>query len=310
VPTTTADRTLADIHHDIEKNIRKLETINYVYVLDEAGKLIGILSLKDVVGDSSRTKKAWQLCKKEQLVTVKPWTDQERVAYLALKHNIKAVPVVDADHTFLGVIPSDAILHILYKETHEDLMRRAGIHSGHAPFDDVLSMPIGRSLLHRLPWLLIGLLGGVLTARVIGLFEETLEQNLILAAFIPLIVYMSDAVGTQMEAFIIRDIAVDHRLPFLRYFGKQLFIVFLIAVLFGVLIFLAGSLLSDNPAISMVLAVSLFGAVCSSVFTGLLIPYGFHKLRMDPANASGPVATIIQDLLSIVIYFGIAAALL
>lgn len=293
----------------IETNIKDFETINYVYVLEDSGKLIGIISLKEIFSRPAHIK-AGRICRRKDLATIKPWKHQERVAYLALKHNIKAVPVVDGRHKFLGVIPSDTILHILYKETHEDLMRRAGIHSGHPPFDNILTMSLWQSFKHRLPWLFIGLVGGILAAKIIGVFEETLAQNLILAAFIPLIVYMSDAVGTQMEAFIIRDLAVDRHLPFLRYVFKQFVLVVVLAFFFSIILFAAGSYLYATPYIGIVLGASLFGAICSSMFTGLLIPYGFHKLKMDPANASGPVATVIQDILSIVIYFSIASYLL
>jgi len=310
VPTTTADRTLADVQKEIKKNIKHLESINYVYVLDPEGKLEGILSLKDVFALPAASK-VGQVCKKDLLVMAHPLAHQERVAYLALKHNIKAVPIVDHDHLFLGVIPSDSILQILHKEMHEDLLRRAGIHSGHSHFDDVLNMSLWQSLKHRVPWLFIGLMGGVFAAQIIGFFEATLEENLILAAFIPLIVYMSSAVGTQMEAFIIRDLAIDTHLPFLRYLLKQFFVILLIAIIFSLFLFGVSLLFYSNGIqLSTLLGITLFTAITSSVITGLLVPYGFHRLRMDPANASGPMATIIQDLLSIILYLGIATMML
>ncbi len=309
VPTARLEDKLLDVHKRIERNIKQFETVHYVYVLDNIGKLTGVLSSKDLY-TSSKTKKVKDVCKKQNLVMVKPWQHQERVAYLALRHNVKAVPVVDADHTFLGVIPSDEILRILYHETHEDLMRKAGIHAGHDPFDNVLTMSLWQSFKHRIPWLFIGLLGGIFAAQIIGFFEQTLEHHLILAAFIPLIVYMGGAVATQMETFIIRDIAVDHDLPFFRYVLKQLMVIFCIAALFSLSLFAIGSLLYGSPHLSGVLAASMFGAIVSSVFTGLLVPYLFHRLRMDPANASGPMATIIQDIMSIVIYFSVASMLL
>ncbi|MEK7136959.1 MAG: magnesium transporter, partial [Patescibacteria group bacterium] len=155
-----------------------------------------------------------------------------------------------------------------------------------------------------------GLIGGLIAARIIANFETTLEQNLILAAFIPLIVYMGDAVGTQMEACIIRDLALDAYLPFRRYFFRQLLIIGTIGILFGITIFIAASLFFRNAGIGQVLGIALTAAIISSVFTGLLIPYFASKLRLDPADASGPIATIIQDILSITIYFAVATALL
>ncbi|MEW6569883.1 MAG: magnesium transporter [Nitrospirota bacterium] len=174
----------------------------------------------------------------------------------------------------------------------------------------LFELPLSVSVKHRIPWLIVGLLGGILAAKAIGFFEGTLTKNLVLAAFIPLVVYMSDAVGTQMEAFIIRDLAVNPRLNFLRYLTKQLQIVILIASIISVILFLASILLYRDFDIGKVLGITLFSAIISSVFTGLIIPYLLSRLKFDPADASGPIATIIQDILSVIIYFGIASLIL
>lgn len=177
--------------------------------------------------------------------------------------------------------------------------------------DNIFKIPVYKSVIHRLPWLAIGLAGGVGAAKIVGSFESTLEENLILAAYIPLIVYMSDAVGTQMEAFVIRDFAIQSHMDFLKYFMRQTLVVTPIAVclsmgLYGVNIYY----LKQDKWIGVVLGLSLFAAIISSLITGLLIPYIIRKVRLDPANASGPIATIIQDLMSVTIYFYIANLML
>ncbi len=309
-PTAHPEQTLQQVRDSLAKTITDSETINYIYVLDSGNRLTGILSIKDLFRFQADTK-IGNLCRTEKLITVHPDTPQERVAYLALRHNIKAIPVVDRSGVYLGVIPSDAILRILYRETHEDLLHLAGIHrGGSTPFDSVLTLPLLTSVWHRLPWLLLGLAGGLLAAQLVAQYEETLRANLLLAAFIPLIVYMSDAVGTQMEAFIIRDMAVEHRLPFLRYLTRQIAVIAIISLLLGGSLFLIANFLHGNARTSVVLGVSLSAAVLSSVLTGLIIPYVFSRMRLDPANASGPTATILQDLLSILVYFSIAEQLL
>lgn len=176
--------------------------------------------------------------------------------------------------------------------------------------DDITRIKPLKSLKHRLPWLIVGLIGGLLAAGIISSFEKTLKENLELALFIPLIVYMSDAVGTQMESFAIRDLSLHQNLNFKKYFMKQLTIVSLIALVMGVLVFVVTVPLYKDVPISMVISISLFGAITSSIFTGLLVPYFFNKENFDPANASGPIATIIQDLLSVTIYFLLASVLL
>jgi len=176
--------------------------------------------------------------------------------------------------------------------------------------DDVFRTPIYKSIWHRTPWLMLGLMGGVLAAGIVNSFEKTLETNLYLASFIPLIVYMSDAVGTQMEAFAIRDMAIQSHLKFVRYFLRQMVVVTLIGLILSGCLLVINVFLGHEPKVGWALSISLFAAIESSLLTGLLVPYIFNRINLDPANASGPVATILQDLLSITVYFAIAQAML
>lgn len=308
VPAVPIRTTLVQVKELLIAKSRDYETINYIYVTDKENHLQGIFSIKEFLEHQKDKEKVDDIMKKE-IVSVRAHTHQERAALLALQHNIKAVPVVDKENVFLGIIPFDVILKILDKEAVEDMLRLGGIyHKG--SFDDLIRLPVLQSIKHRLPWLLIGLLGGLLAAGIIGGFEETLSQNLILAAFIPLIVYMADAVGTQMEAFIIRDLAVNPTLSFLKYFLKQISAVSLIGIVTSVFLSLISFALYGNALISIVLGISLFFAIISSVFSGLIIPYLFGKLKLDPANASGPIATIIQDVFSVLVYFVVASLIL
>jgi len=309
VPLATPDQTIGEVQECIREHMRGIETVNYVYVVDDQRTLVGVLSVKDLFRHHA-TVKVRDIWKTHPLVTVRPASHQERVASLALQHNIKAVPVVDHDHRMLGVIPSDAILSILRKESHEDLLRLGGVHHRGAFVDNILNLSLLQSLTHRLPWLIVGLFGGIAAAKLISGYEATLQEELLLAAFLPLIVYMSSAVGTQMQAFIIRDLSIDRQLPFAKYFFRQTGVVFFIAVFTAGLLFATTLFLHGNTQLSGVLAVSLVASVLSSLLTGLLIPYGFSRVQMDPANASGPVSTIVQDLLSILIYFTVATSLL
>lgn len=308
VLTVRPDTTIGDVEKTLFEKTRDVESIDYVYVVDAARKLEGVVSVKEVFRKEKFVRVSDIM--KRDVVAVRPHTDQERAAHLALKHNIKAVPVVDKENIFLGVLLSDAILRILYTETSEDLLRLAGIKRAESAFDNVLKIPITTSLIHRLPWLLLGTAGGIFIAQIIDGFRQTLEQNLILAAFIPLVVYIADAVGTQMEAFIVRDLAINSAFNFFRYLGRQILIIFLLGLILGCVLLGVSIVLYQNFQIGIVLAISLLVSVLSSVVTGLLIPYLFWKLRMDPANASGPIATIIQDAVSVGIYFSIASRFL
>jgi magnesium transporter len=244
-----------------------------------------------------------------ELITARAYTDQEKVAFLALRYNLKAIPVVDKNNRFLGVVASDDILRILDNEAIEDILSFGGVwHRG--PYDDIFNIPLLRSIKHRLPWLILGLLGGILAAGIINRFEGILAQNLILAAFIPLIVYMADAVGTQMEAFLIRDLAIMPKMRFLKYFLRQISVVFVIALIIAGLLIIVISAIYGERQIALTVGAAIFLAILSSVLTGLVVPYLFNKFKFDPANTSGPIATIIQDILSVFVYFLIANLLL
>lgn len=308
IPVVTTGTTLSEVKSLLVNKTTSFVSIDYIYVTDKENHLVGAFSVKELFQDQKTNEKVEDIMHKE-VYSVRAHTHQEKVALLALRRNIKSVPVIDKSDYFLGVIPFDVILKVLDKEAVEDLLRFGGIYH-HGSYDDLMSMTTIQSLKHRLPWLLLGLLGGFLTVGIISNFEQTLSQNLVLAAFIPLVIYMASAVGTQMEAFIIREMAVNPTLSFFKYFVKQMSVVFLIALVTSTLLAVISSVFYGNTSVSITLGIAMFLAILSSIFTGLIIPYLFGKLKMDPANASGPVATIVQDTLSVFVYFVVASFIL
>ncbi|MBN2853911.1 magnesium transporter [Patescibacteria group bacterium] len=307
VPLAFLNSTIFEVEQYLKIKKDKLESINYIYTIDESGILKGAVSIKEVFRQGKQ-KKLKEFIEGE-LITVSPDTDGERVANLALEHNIKAIPVVDKKGKFLGAVLSDTILEIAYRETQEDLSRLAGLENSGLAHDDK-EISIFASLKNRLPWLIIGLLGGFLMSKTITSFETTLAENLILASFIPLIVYIGSAVQTQIGYFIVRDLAFNPKLDFLVYAFRQLRIVLLIALGLSVLVFFSTFLFYAELAIAFVLALAVFLATLSSIITGVLIPFISYRLKFDPASASGPIATILQDLISIIIYLLVAKSLL
>ncbi len=306
VPIVPLSFDLVDTRKYLEKNIKNFDSIDYIYVVDK-NSLLGVFSSKRLYSLPGKTKV--DKISTKSLHTVKPTDKREYAAYLSLEHGLSSIPIVDKDNIFLGIVTRHTILQILHKKHLEDAFSVAGIHKSHAHIDNIFQISIFQSIRHRIIWLIIGLLGGILAAEIIGSFETTLQQNLILAAFIPLIVYIADAVGTQLEAFAIRDFSLYKDISFHFYFIKQFSIVLIIAILLGAITTIATSFFI-NPIVSLVVGISIFGATLSSIITGLFIPFTFRKLKMDPVNGSGPIGTIIQDILSIVIYFGIASWLL
>ncbi|OGY94898.1 MAG: hypothetical protein A2406_01260, partial [Candidatus Komeilibacteria bacterium RIFOXYC1_FULL_37_11] len=281
VPTTFLDSTIFSIEEYLLINTKQLKSINYVYILSKTGVLKGVISIKEIFRQP-KSKKVSEVMISE-LVVAHLHTSQERVAYLALKHNIKAIPVVDKEGKFLGVVLNDDILRVIYSEAQEDISHFAGVpHHSSINIDDVTSLSLFVSLKHRLPWLIIGLLGGLLAARVIGFFESTLAQNIILAAFIPLVVYMASAVGTQVGFFIIRDLAINPKINFLTYTVHQLKVILLIGIIISLAVFGITWIFYSELMIAFVLAWAMFLAILSSVITGLFIPYAFSRVKLDP----------------------------
>lgn len=306
VPTAFPEENIADVRHRLFDRAAYFDTLNYIYVIDSEGKLVGVLSLKDIFRQGDKKEIAGLM--EEKVFQVDPYTDQEEVAILALKKNIKAVPVADKNNFFLGVVPSDAILAILHTESVEDILRFAGISKKNDFAGKIFQASPTALMKLRLPWLILGLLGGLLAAQIIAFFEEPLQSHFILAAFIPLIVYMADAAGTQTQTLFIRSLV--YRINIKDYFLKEAKVSILMAAILAAGLFLVSYLWFGTFYVSVILGLSLFFTVIIAFILGLLIPYFFNQIKKDPAIASGPVGTIIRDILSLIFYFLISAALI
>ena len=305
VPTAGKNNTVGSLLRMIESRIRRFKTIDYVYVLDGAGVLVGVVSIKELFASSKGSKLGSIMSK--NIISVHPEEDCEKVADLAVKHNIKAVPVVEKGK-FLGIVPTDNILSILNRAMRVDILHLAGIHKAHLKYENTLAVPLFLSVLHRVPWLVIGLLGVTVAAMFISAFEATLQKYLLLAFFTPAIAYMSGALGTQHQTLFVRDLAVmGKELKLGRYIARQMVIGTLLSLVIGVLMFLVIALFwGDQRFVGFVISLSMALTLIISSFTSLTVTLLIKRLRFDPAVGSGPLATIISDVTSIVLYFLIA----
>jgi magnesium transporter len=209
---------------------------------------------------------------------------------------------------FIGVIPPRRLLSVLLMEHHEDMSRLVGVMHSTQSARTALEEPVTRRFLHRLPWLLVGLVGALLTADAVAWFEQDLHRNLTLAFFLPGIVYLADAVGTQTETLAIRGLSVGVGLPGIVW--REL--VTGLAIGTGLALVATPLMLWRWGAagITPVLALSVVSTCAVATVIAILLPWLLSRLGVDPAFGSGPLATVIQDLLSITIYLAIAAALL
>jgi len=308
VPVVIDSAMISDVEKLLLRDIKNFETINYIYVVNSDKKLVGAISIKEVFTLPKTTLLSGVI--KRDLVKVRIHTDQERVAMIAIKHNLKAIPVVDADDKFLGVVPSDVILNVLHQENIEDVLRSAGVHSSGDLNQYFLTASASFHFKKRLPWLIFGTIGGFIAAILIGSFEQILEELLVLAAFIPSVVYTADAVGSQTQIIFIRSLALNLDFNFKKYFHREVVISLLLALALALLIAIFSFIWQESLVLSLILGLSFFFTIIIATLTAILLPWIFYIFKKDPAVASGPLATIVRDVLSIVIYFIVASACL
>ena len=283
----------------------KPSSIELVLVADAHGRLIGAAPLARLValdGDDPIDKAV-----ERDFPRVRPDTDQEHAASLALHHGVDALPVVDDEGCALGVMPAQALLQVLRREHVEDLHVLAGIRRETVQARHAIEDPPMRGARHRLPWLLVGLVGGAVATAAMATFEATLEKTVAVAFFVPALVYLADAIGTQTEAIAVRGLSLT-RTGIGHLLSVELRTGMLIGVTLGALAFLPIWVAFDNVRLAAAVSVSIFAAGSIAAAIGLGLPWLFARWGMDPAYGSGPVATVIQDILSIFVYFAVLLA--
>ena len=277
------------------------ETIYYIYVSDAHKKLLGVLSLRTLIVAADDAIIADLM--EDRVVSVLVTEDQEEVAHKIRDYNLLAVPVIDEENRLLGIITVDDIIDVMDKEASDDYSKLAGV----PDLDRVVKSPftIAKS---RLPWLIILLFLGLMTANLIGRFEETLSQKAILAIFIPLIGGMAGNTGTQALAIVVRGIATGDLEEeskwklVLREGGAGL----IIGATCGLVVTAIVYLWQHSLTLGLLVGISLFLTLIVATLAGSMVPLLMHKMKIDPAVASGPFISTINDLISVFIYFGLA----
>jgi magnesium transporter len=280
---------------------------DWIYGLDGDGRLAGRASIGSLLGEGPERSLSAVL--EPVGVTAGPDDDQEHVAHAALAGRIPVVPVVADSGQFLGVVPPAALIEVLAHEHTEDLHRLAGIQRRAAPVDAALEESSLRRLLHRLPWLIVGLAGALGSALIVADFEEVLRHSVALAFFVPAVVYLADAVGTQTEALTVRGLALGDR-PLGHLFLLETATGCMIGLVLGGLALPVVWLLFGQWELAVTVAGGIVVASTAAASIGLLLPCLIGRFGFDPAFGSGPLATVIQDLLTLIIYFALGSALL
>lgn len=277
-----------------------------VFVTDPADRLIGIVRINDLFANGGRG--IGDIMEPEhEAVTLD--ADQEAIATLAIRLNMIAVPVVDAAGRLIGAVPPEALFRILRDEHMEDLQRLAGIAAHRHGPDAALDAPIRDRIARRLPWLVFGLAASSVVTLVMVGFETALAANVAVAFFVPALVYIAGAIGTQAVSVSVRglsthDVSIRALLRDEMAIGLAIGGVLGALSAIGVFAVFADALL----ALAVGLAVLAGGAVSSVV--GFALPWLFQRLGSDPAMGSGPICTVIQDAASLMIYFLVVSVLI
>lgn len=286
----------------------KAETIYYIYILDDKADLVGVLSLRDLI--LSPEDEMMQNVMFSQVVSVSVDTDQEEVARVIQDYDLLAVPVVDENDIMLGIVTVDDVMDVLESEVTEDFRGFAAIRRNDKPKEK--EEGVLQTAKARTPWIIILIFLGMLNGGLISSFEETLESVVLLAAFIPVMMDTAGNVGTQSLAVSVRNLNVEkeEKQSFWKTIRTEFGAGILMGVAAAIAIFLGIALIYQNPTLAFVVSVSLLFTISFSTVVGAVVPAIAVKLHIDPAVASGPFITTINDALGLMIYFSIATSLL
>jgi magnesium transporter len=305
VPSARRDATCGEILQMLR--LRCYEYADVVVIIDEAGAVLGMASTGELAAQSPDT--TVRKVMHPGIVPGNPGMDQEHVASLALDNALGAVPVVDERGRFIGLVPPQTLLAVLRREHIEDLHRLTGILRETEVARDAIEGPPVRRAVHRLPWLFVGVAGSAVAALVMAQFEAVLRAHLVLIFFLPGIVYIADAIGTQTEAIAVRGLSISRSSLSTLLMG-ELWTGLLIGAILGGTSFLALWAVMGDSQLALTVAIAVFAASGLATGIGLVLPWTFHKLGFDPAYGSGPLATVIQDVLSLLVYFACVVAFL
>lgn len=290
----------------LRSSVPKTGISYYLYVVDDDVKLVGVVSLLEIVVASSGT------CIDEimnpDVISILAETDQEDTARLMARYDLMALPVVDRENHLLGVITHDDMVAVLEEEETEDIYRLGGV-----PDDRITTTASPSSALKtRLPWLILNLGTAMLSVVVLSLFEDTIAQLAVLAAFFPIVAGVSGSAGTQALTITVRGLALGEIIPKegLGALLRELFIGVINGVVLGTLVAIIAMVWKGTPMLGLVVGIATLLNLIAAGLAGVIIPLAMTVIRLDPALASPVLVTTLTDTLGYFIYLSIATILL
>ncbi|RKE98619.1 magnesium transporter [Ichthyenterobacterium magnum] len=296
--------TVTQCVREMRAQAENVTRVHSIYVIDAAGKLIGRLSLKDLLMASPKAHISTVYIPKVDYVDVNEGV--EDVAKVMQKYDLEAIPVVDKNQTLLGRITIDDIVDVIKEEAEKDYQLAAGITQDVEADDSIIELTRA-----RLPWLFLGLIGGVGAALIMGDFEHMLKDHAVLFFFTPLIAAMAGNVGVQSSAIIVQGLAnddvkgsINNRLI------KEMFLAALNGVILAAFLFLFVWIYKNDVYTALAISISLVVVIIVAGLIGTFVPLFLDKRGIDPAIATGPFITTSNDIFGILIYFWIAKMIL
>ncbi|MCF8409979.1 MAG: magnesium transporter [Crocinitomicaceae bacterium] len=296
----TVDRAIVELRRQAED----VEKVYNIYVVDELNKLIGLLSLKRLLFASPKTQIS-EIFQSKNIISVKTSDSDEEVAKIMEKYDLVAIPVVDFQNKLVGRITLDDVVDLIKEEADKDFQLASGISERIE-----LNASVWRISRARLPWLLIGMVGGIFSAQVISQYENGITLVPSLAFFIPLITATGGNVGVQSSAIVVQSLAKgnDQIGSIMQKLLKEGLVGLMNGALLSVLIYGIAFVFASST-LGFVVSISLFVVVVFAAIIGTLIPLILHKNNIVPALATGPFITTLNDVIGLFIYFTVGMLL-
>ncbi|MBW2610589.1 MAG: magnesium transporter [Deltaproteobacteria bacterium] len=295
-----ADSTINEAINRIREKREEVENLYYLWVVDDFNRLVGVVSLKDLFFEPPERKVSDIM--NPEVISADINRDQEEVAHLVKKYDLVTIPVIDENHHLVGRITHDDIIDVIEEEADEDISLMAGVI--HQEITEVSPIKISRA---RLPWLIMGLFGGIIAALVINQFESSLEKMIALTFFFPVIMAMGGNTGIQAATVAVRGLATGDisLVNVWKRLWVEMKVAFVNGIICGILLGLIVGVWLSDYGLGAVVTLSLTLIVLISGFIGAAVPLALKRLNVDPALATGPFVTTSNDILSLLIYLGL-----
>ena len=290
--------TVNECIEEIRKQAENVDVMYAVYVLDEKDRLTGMLPLKNLFISQPNTRV--QEISQEEIISVKTSTTTIEVSDIMRKYDLVVLPVIDSLGRLVGRITIDDVVDVIREEAEKDIQRMSGIS------DDVDAQDgLWRSSRARIPWLIVGMCGGIIGSRIISGYESQIQIHPEMAFFIPLIAAMGGNVGVQSSAIIVQGIANntlknERLIPKLL---KELGVGLINGLICSILILAYNLLISDSFQLAVTVSIALITVILFASFLGTFVPLTLNRFKINPALATGPFVTTLNDILGITIYF-------